>query len=144
MVKVDIRMTIRKTFASLALATVITTGVFGMCALQHTFGHNMRYLGSWITSDIAATSCPLSPIADFNPLEKFSQADPIVYATQFAPIGQENLAMSVFPQIEVQESPKTNSNKGPDRPGDIVYITSPPLAWAFSQGILHPKKDSIA
>lgn len=137
-------MSIKRLFASFALVAVVTASVFGVCSIQHTGlqDHAME-TDTMLVSSMDMGSCPLGRVADFKVVDKYSQADPWVFWRSVAPSGREHLvSLKIVPtSLAINVIVDQNQKNRSEIP---ISITSPPLAYAFSQGILHPKKDSIA
>lgn len=133
-------MYLKKIFAILAFLTVVTTNFFGICSIQHLpgFGH-MEHVAMFTDGD-SNGECPLAPVVDFTNLQKFSEAD-IRSFGYVIPVGSLNLAYFRFPPSE-EWNRAANQKNYPVTSGDLpLTITSPPLAYALSQGILNPKID---
>lgn len=139
------RMSINKIFSNFALLAVITASVFGICSVQHTsLQANAMEIDTVLVGSGEHGSCPLGSVADFQPTEKYAQADPGVFWQNISPSGAQRLVTLKLAPVDF-EYLTINRNEAKWAGSEIpISITSPPLAEAFSQGILHPKKDSIA
>lgn len=137
-------MSIKRLFASFALIAAVTTSVFGVCSIQHTgLQNHAMETDTMLVSSMDMGSCPLGALADFKVLDKYTQADPWVFWRNITPSGAEQLVTLKLAPSDLGIDVAVNLNK--QNKSEIpISITSPPLAYAFSQGILHPKKDSIA
>ncbi len=128
----------------MALIAVITTSVFSVCSVQHAsaaMDHDMQ--ADTMLVGAFDTGCPLAGVVDFQMNEKYSKADPLVFWQSINPIGLEHLVSLRLTSIGQGADIVINQNQ--KNQSEIpISITSPPLAYAFSQGILHPKKDSVA
>lgn len=136
-------MTLKHIFANLALIAVITTSVLSVCSIQHSsaMSHGMQ-AETMLVSDFDS-GCPLAGVVDFQINEKYSKADPLVFWQSINPIGMEHLVSLRLIPVGQEADIVINQNQK-SRSEIPISITSPPLAYAFSQGILHPKKDSVA
>ena len=134
-------MPVKTIFASFALIAAITVSVFGICTVQHQA--SAMEADTILMDGMANTSCPLSNVADFQTTEKYSQADPWVFWRVVTPTGLDNLISLKVTPTEMVVDPQIEQSL--DNRSDIpISITSPPLAYAYSQGILNPKLYSIA
>lgn len=137
-------MKLKHIFASLALIAVTTTSVFSVCSVQHSaraMDHGMQ-ADTMLVSGFES-GCPLAGVVDFQMNEKYSKADPLVFWQKINPIGMQHLvSLRLTPVGQGAEVALDQNQK--NRSEIPISITSPPLAFAFSQGILHPKKDSVA
>ena len=137
-------MRLKNVFTGLALIAVITTSVFSVCSIQHTsavMDHGMQ--GDTMLVSGFDSGCPLAGVVDFQMNEKYSKADPLVFWQSINPIGIEHLVSLRL--ISVGQGAEVVIDQNQKNRSEIpISITSPPLAFAFSQGILHPKKDSVA
>lgn len=133
-------MSIKTVFASFALAAAVTTSVFGVCTVQHA---NMSAHSGMDLMLVSAMDmgCPLSKVADFQPLEKYSQADPGVFWRVITPVTGQLVWLRITPVNAEAPLIADQIRASSDIP---ITITSPPLAYAYSQGILNPKIFSIA
>jgi hypothetical protein len=137
-------MSVKAIFASFALIAAVTASVFGVCTVQHSGlqAHSMEK-DTMLVGAMGDGSCPLSNVADFGLSEKYSQADPWVFWRVVAPTGFGHLvSLKIVPtEFKVDTTVDQNHSSRSDIP---ISITSPPLAYAYSQGILNPKLFSIA
>jgi hypothetical protein len=136
-------MRLKNVFTGLALIAVITTSVLSICSIQHTsavMDHGMQ--GDTMLVSGFDSACPLAGVVDFQMNEKYSKADPLVFWQSINPIGMEHLVSLRL--IPVDQGADIINHNQKNRSEIPISITSPPLAFAFSQGILHPKKDSVA
>ncbi|MFA6160599.1 MAG: hypothetical protein WCT54_02520 [Patescibacteria group bacterium] len=136
-------MNIKRIFAILALAAVIGTGFFGICAIQHTPMH-LDGMGGDLMSDYSFSNgqCPLADIFDYKTLNKYSSVDPTVFWRSITPSAEQHLTVIRFTNFSGSEEMirQTPSEQGRSAPNLSVSITSPPLKEAYSKGILNPKK----
>ncbi|MDD5438476.1 MAG: hypothetical protein PHC70_05030 [Patescibacteria group bacterium] len=138
--RITIHMSVKSIFASFALMAAVTASVFGICTVQHQ--PSAMNMDTMIASAMDNTSCPLSNVADFHLSEKYSQADPWVFWRTVTPTGLNHLiSLKVPTEVNVDPAVDRICDNRSDVP---ITITSPPLAYAYSQGILNPKIYSIA
>lgn len=133
-------MRLKNVFAGLALIAVILTSVFSVCSIQHPSAMSHSMQADTMLVSAFDGGCPLANVVNFQTMDKFSKVDPWVFWQSVTPSGVEHLASLRFlpTNLEVNVRDQKNRSEIP------ISITSPPLAYAFSQGILHPKKDSVA